>query len=138
MKQEDVHMFPNLVTPADPVVFNEEAGNGCNRCVERCVMDMLLPNPEKGKPPIALYPDECYYDGLCVVNCPSWHKGAINSTTRSTRRSAGRGSTLASTFDFRGMVGINILLHQITRLELPAECSLIGNCYSMLMNSRQR
>ena len=77
MKQEDVHMFPNPVTPRDPVVFNEEVCNGCNNCVEVCVMDVLVPNPETGKPPIILYPDECYYDGLCVQNCPLWREGAI-------------------------------------------------------------
>jgi NAD-dependent dihydropyrimidine dehydrogenase PreA subunit len=77
MKQEDVRMFPNIVTPRNPVIFNEEVCKGCNVCVEICMMDILMPNPEKGKPPIVLYPDECYYDGLCVKNCPLWQKGAI-------------------------------------------------------------
>jgi Na+-translocating ferredoxin:NAD+ oxidoreductase RNF subunit RnfB len=77
MKQEDVRMFPNIITPNSPVIFDEKVCNGCNTCVQLCVMDILMPNPEKGKPPIILYPDECYYDGLCVKNCPLWQKGAI-------------------------------------------------------------
>jgi len=75
--QDDVRIFPNTVTPSTPVVFDEKVCNGCNVCVERCVMDIFMPNPEKGKPPIILYPDECYYDGLCVANCPRWQQGAI-------------------------------------------------------------
>jgi Na+-translocating ferredoxin:NAD+ oxidoreductase RNF subunit RnfB len=74
---EDTRMFPNIVTPSNPVTFDEKVCIGCNQCVEVCVMGTLMPNPEKGKPPIVLYPDECSYDGLCVVNCPLWQKGAI-------------------------------------------------------------
>lgn len=76
-EKQEVSYFPNVVTPADPVVFNPEVCNGCNTCVSLCVMDILLPNPEKGNPPVLLYPDECYYDGLCVINCPLWKQGAI-------------------------------------------------------------
>ena len=78
MAEEKMPMFPNPITPRDPVIFDEQACTGCNFCVEICVMDILLPHPEKGKPPIVLYPDECYYDGLCVQHCPVWQKGAIN------------------------------------------------------------
>jgi NAD-dependent dihydropyrimidine dehydrogenase PreA subunit len=77
MAQENVKMFPNLITPYDPLIFNDEVCTGCNRCVSICVMDILMPNPEKGKSPIVLYPDECWYDGLCVKNCPLWKQGAI-------------------------------------------------------------
>ena len=77
MAQEDVRMFPNKTIPTNPIIFNEQVCNGCNNCVEVCVTDILMPNPEKGKPPIMLYPDECWYDGLCVSNCPLWQKGAI-------------------------------------------------------------
>jgi NAD-dependent dihydropyrimidine dehydrogenase PreA subunit len=77
MQAEKTKVFPNIVTPNNPVLFNEEICNGCNICVELCVMDILLPNPGQGEPPIILYPEECYYDGLCVQNCPLWHEGAI-------------------------------------------------------------
>jgi NAD-dependent dihydropyrimidine dehydrogenase PreA subunit len=36
---------------------------------------MLIPNPEKGQPPIVLYPGECWYCGCCVMECPV--EGAI-------------------------------------------------------------
>jgi len=29
-----------------------------------------MPNPEKGKPPIVTYPDECWWCGCCVADCP--------------------------------------------------------------------
>ncbi|MCJ7734416.1 MAG: ferredoxin family protein, partial [Anaerolineales bacterium] len=37
--------------------------------------DVLIPNPERKKPPIVLYPDECWYCGTCVQECN--HTGAI-------------------------------------------------------------
>ena len=77
MSKEDVRVYPNIVTPRNPVVFDEDVCTGCNICVDVCVMDLMMPNPEKGKPPIIVYPDECYYDGLCVLNCPLWQEGSI-------------------------------------------------------------
>ena len=61
----------------NPVVFNEEVCKGCNKCVEVCLMGILERNPEKGKPPIVTYPDECAYDGACWLHCPSREKGAL-------------------------------------------------------------
>ena len=60
---------------ARPLLFDENLCIGCNRCVETCQVDILIPNPEKGKPPVALYPGECYYCGSCVMECP--RNGAI-------------------------------------------------------------
>jgi len=77
MSEERVYMVPNLVTPNKPVEFDEKVCNGCNQCVDICMMDVLYPNPEKGKPPIVLYPDECFYGGCCVAICPNMEKGAI-------------------------------------------------------------
>lgn len=77
MEHQEARALPNVVTPSNPVIFDEEACTGCNTCVEMCVMDIMIANPEKGKPPILLYPEECYYDGLCVNNCPQWQNGAI-------------------------------------------------------------
>jgi NAD-dependent dihydropyrimidine dehydrogenase PreA subunit len=55
--------------PNTPVTFTE-ACVGCNTCVNECRTDVLLPNPEKGKPPIVAYPDDCWYCGVCVQDCP--------------------------------------------------------------------
>jgi NAD-dependent dihydropyrimidine dehydrogenase PreA subunit len=75
MMQKKVYAFPNRCTPANPVIFDPDICNGCNICVEVCQVDLLIPNPEKGKPPIALYPEECWYGGCCVAMCP--RPGAI-------------------------------------------------------------
>lgn len=75
MIKEKVYATPNIVTPNKPVIFDPDICNGCNICVETCQMDVLIPNPEKGKPPIILHPDECWYGGCCVVHCPN--PGAI-------------------------------------------------------------
>lgn len=60
---------------ANPLIFNDDICIGCNRCVNVCQVDTMIPNPEKGKHPILLYPGECYYCGSCVMECP--RKGAI-------------------------------------------------------------
>lgn len=60
-----------------PVIFDEHACNGCNLCVDVCPMDVLAPNPLKGKPPAVAYPDECWYDGACWLRCPRQALGAI-------------------------------------------------------------
>ena len=75
MAEEKVYAMPNVVTPNTPVKFNEGVCTGCNHCVEVCQVDVFIPNPEKKKPPIILYPEECWYCGCCVNDCPV--KGAI-------------------------------------------------------------
>jgi NAD-dependent dihydropyrimidine dehydrogenase PreA subunit len=72
---EKAFMVPNPPTPNRAVAFDPAVCNGCNRCAEICRSDVLMPNPERGKPPIALYPDECWYCGTCVLECP--RPGAI-------------------------------------------------------------
>ncbi|MBI5446849.1 MAG: ferredoxin family protein [Deltaproteobacteria bacterium] len=67
--------LPNRPSPGLPVVIDADVCTGCNRCVEVCQVDVLIPHPEKGKPPILLHPDECWYEGSCVEHCPT--AGAI-------------------------------------------------------------
>ena len=73
----EVYAFHNPPAPKQPVVFDEVICDGCNKCIEVCPMDVFIPNPEKGKPPIILYPDECLYGGCCVHVCPHWWEDAI-------------------------------------------------------------
>jgi NAD-dependent dihydropyrimidine dehydrogenase PreA subunit len=61
------------------IYFNESVCIGCNICVEVCPCDVFAPNPEKGKPPIVRYAEECYFDGSCINLCPQ--KGAIEIVT---------------------------------------------------------
>ena len=72
--KEKIIMEPHWFSPIE---INEEVCNGCNKCVNVCMSDIFEPNPEKGKPPVVMYPDECWYDGSCVQECPLSEKGAI-------------------------------------------------------------
>ncbi len=63
------------------VEINGEVCTGCNMCVDVCVMDILVPAPKKGDPPIVAYPEECWFDGSCVEMCPQRDKGAIRVRT---------------------------------------------------------
>jgi NAD-dependent dihydropyrimidine dehydrogenase PreA subunit len=75
MTQKKTYALPNITTPNTPVIFNPNICDGCNTCVEVCQVDVFIPNPEKGKPPVILHPDECWYGGCCVNECP--RPGAI-------------------------------------------------------------
>ena len=74
MSQKKVYAFPNSCTPSSPVTFIQDNCNGCNRCVNVCEVDVFIPSPEKGSPPIVMYPDECWYCGCCSMECPLWEK----------------------------------------------------------------
>jgi NAD-dependent dihydropyrimidine dehydrogenase PreA subunit len=68
-------LVPNPATPCRAVVVDPELCNGCNRCVDVCRSDVLMPNGGKGMPPLLVYPDECWFCGCCVEHCP--RPGAI-------------------------------------------------------------
>ena len=70
-KKEEVFAIPNVQTPNQPVLFNTDVCNGCNDCVESCQIDVYMPHPEEGKPPIILHPEECWYCGCCYMDCPT-------------------------------------------------------------------
>ena len=64
------HIFPNPVMHNQCIIINPELCNSCNSCIYVCRTDVLIPNKEKGKPPILVYPDECWFCGCCVEECP--------------------------------------------------------------------
>ncbi len=68
--ENKTYVMPNPMTPNQCVTFNAELCAGCNTCVEACRSDVLLPNREKGEPPVVVYPDECWFCGCCVEECP--------------------------------------------------------------------
>jgi NAD-dependent dihydropyrimidine dehydrogenase PreA subunit len=70
--KSSVTFEPGISTP---LVFNATICIGCNQCIEVCQMDILIPNPEKSKPPILAFPGECWYCGCCIGICP--RPGAI-------------------------------------------------------------
>jgi len=63
------YAFPNKPTPSMPVVIDETRCTGCNKCVTICTTDYLW-RTRKGKPPIVMYPEECWYAACCVGECP--------------------------------------------------------------------
>ena len=69
MKPE-AYLVPNPTMPCQALLFDEELCTGCNQCLEVCRTDVMVPNPEAGKPPVVLYPDECWFCGCCVADCP--------------------------------------------------------------------
>lgn len=74
MKISKSYVLPELPA-AHPLIFDPEVCTGCNKCVNICQVDVLLPNPKKGRPPLVAYPGECWYGGCCVEVCPK--DGAI-------------------------------------------------------------
>lgn len=68
-------LVPNQMTPNYAITIDPTKCTGCNKCIDYCRADVLMPNPVKGKPPIMLYPDECWFAGCCAGACP--HDGAI-------------------------------------------------------------
>lgn len=74
MKKRKIYVKPESAI-SNPLIFDPAICNGCNTCVEVCQVDILVPNPEKGKPPVVVFPGECWYSGCCVEMCPN--PGAI-------------------------------------------------------------
>ncbi len=67
----EYYILPNHTGPTYAVAIDEELCIGCNSCTNICRVQTILPNPEKGKPPILAYPDECWYCACCVEACPT-------------------------------------------------------------------
>ncbi len=67
--------------PAVPIRFDTDKCINCNRCLEACMIDVMLPGETH---PVAAYPDECWYCGCCVMECPtgaiSLHHPLMNQT----------------------------------------------------------
>jgi NAD-dependent dihydropyrimidine dehydrogenase PreA subunit len=68
MAKEKVFALPNVATPGQPVTITDKC-KGCNQCVEVCQVDVFIPSTEKGKAPLVLHPEECWYCGCCVDAC---------------------------------------------------------------------
>ena len=68
------YMIPNPKMPNENVSFNPDLCTGCNTCVDVCRSGVIVPNLIKGKPPVVLYPEECWFCACCEEYCP---RGAI-------------------------------------------------------------
>ena len=56
-----------------PPIIDKDNCNGCGKCVEICPADVFFGSKE-GEIPIISYPEECWHENACVLDCP---KGAI-------------------------------------------------------------
>ena len=70
------------------IYFDETICDGCNMCVEVCMCDAFEKNRVKGRPPILKYPEECWFCGCCVTDCPHAEAGAIRIVTPFMMRGA--------------------------------------------------
>jgi adenylylsulfate reductase subunit B len=61
-----------------PPVINKELCISCGKCVEICLADVFY-GSKKGENPVVTYPDECWHESACVMDCPV--KGAIRLRT---------------------------------------------------------
>jgi NAD-dependent dihydropyrimidine dehydrogenase PreA subunit len=68
--ENKVYIVPNPSTAFRAIKIDPELCKGCNTCVDVCRVDVLLPSREKGKPPMVVYPDECWFCGCCILHCP--------------------------------------------------------------------
>lgn len=72
---KETYVTPNAPMPGNVIEFNPDICIGCNMCVDACRTDVLVKNTEKGQPPIAVYIDECWNCGCCILACKK--QGAI-------------------------------------------------------------
>ena len=53
-----------------PPIIDKVLCNGCNKCVDLCPEDVLEASSKKGGVPIVRYPDECWHENACALDCP--------------------------------------------------------------------
>ena len=55
---------------SSPLIYDKDKCIGCNKWVNICQVDLLIPANDESKTPTVLYPGECWYCGCCVMVCP--------------------------------------------------------------------
>ncbi len=63
------YIVPNFTGPTEAVTIDAQLCVGCNHCVNICRTQTIMKNPKPGKPPVLVYPDECWYCACCVEAC---------------------------------------------------------------------
>ena len=67
--KNEAWIVPNVTGPTVAVSIDPDLCIGCNACANICRVQAIMPNPEKGQPPVVGYPDECWYCACCVEAC---------------------------------------------------------------------
>ena len=52
-----------------PPIIDRNLCTACGKCVEVCEGDIFY-GSKPGEVPVITYPDECWHDGSCVIDCP--------------------------------------------------------------------
>jgi adenylylsulfate reductase subunit B len=52
-----------------PPIINKDICTGCGKCIEVCPSDVFW-GSKKGEIPLVAYPDECWHESACVMDCP--------------------------------------------------------------------
>ena len=60
-----------------PPVIDRKLCNTCGICYNICPQDVFSFDKKQKQVPVIAYPQECWYCGACVVDCP---KGAVSLT----------------------------------------------------------
>ncbi|MDF3001483.1 MAG: 4Fe-4S ferredoxin iron-sulfur binding domain protein [Bacillota bacterium] len=74
MAKFDAILTPNPVLPNHVIKIDPAKCIACYQCAQICRCNVLMENPEKGQPPVLVYPEECWHCAVCTENCPT---GAI-------------------------------------------------------------
>jgi NAD-dependent dihydropyrimidine dehydrogenase PreA subunit len=56
-----------------PPVIKQSTCTACGICVDICPTDVFFGSKE-GEIPLVAYPNQCFHDSACVIDCP---EGAI-------------------------------------------------------------
>ena len=67
--ENKAYLVPNAIAPGMTVTIDSKKCTGFILCTKKCRMQTILPNPARGEPPVVIYPDECWFCGLCVEAC---------------------------------------------------------------------
>ena len=65
-----IYSMPTMSDPSKILEFDKDKCVGCNVCVNSCPLDVMIPNPTKGREPVVMYAEECWFCGSCVQECP--------------------------------------------------------------------
>ncbi len=74
MSNKKSMLLPNPMLPNHVVTIDPKLCVACYQCSDICRCNVIVHNPEKGQPPVVVYPDECWHCAVCTEHCPT---GAI-------------------------------------------------------------